>query len=161
MEKIFQRLIDNNLAELGGLTIDATIPVTESLANEIIESSLQDQSQIEYARVYIQGGNRIALDVKSTLWPWLITVKLKLFSSVDVTHSPTIRAFLENHVILAKLGSLIQALPKGTTIYRDQVSINIESFMPVPELRQLMGLIRVMEIRTEEGKLFFDIKIRQ
>lgn len=161
MENIFQRLLDNNLTELDGLTVDATIPVTESLANEIITVSLQENQQIEYVSAYIHGENRITLDVKSSLWPWPLKVKLKLFASVDVKHSPTIRAFLENHLLLVKLGSLIQALPNGINIYKDQLSINIEALIPIPELRNLLGLIQVMEIRTEEGRIFFDIKIRQ
>ena len=161
MEKIFERLIDSDLAELNGLTVDATIPVSESLANEFIDLTLQENPQLEYCRVHIHGENRITLEVKSPRWPWPLHVKLKLFRSVDVTHSPTIRAFLENHGLLGKLGSLLNMLPDGIMIYEDQLSINIEAFMPGQELRKLLELIKTMDVRTEEGRIFFDIKIRK
>jgi hypothetical protein len=64
-------------------------------------------------------------------------------------------------VLLGKLGSLLRALPSGINIYGDQVSINIESFLPLQEQRKLLGLIKAIEIRTEEGKIFFDIKVGQ
>jgi hypothetical protein len=48
MEKILQRLIDRNFEELHGLTIHASIPVPEELANEIVASALQGNAQLEY-----------------------------------------------------------------------------------------------------------------
>lgn len=158
MDRIFKRLIDSDLADLSGLTVDATIPVTESLANEFIAMSLQENPQLEYCQVHIHGENRITCHVKSSRWPWPFNVRLKLFSSVDITHSPAIRAFMQNYALLGKLGSLFNALPDGVNVYEDQVSINIQSLMTSQEERKLLGLIKAMEIRTEEGRIFFDIK---
>ena len=161
MDKIFQRLIDDNLPELSGLTVSATISVTESLANELIAILLEEEPQIESCHVRIHGGNRLTINVKSPLLPWLLKVKLKLFGSVDFTRTPVIRAFLENHVLLGKLGAWINALPRGVNIYKDQVSISIEPFITSPESRKLLGLIEAVEIKTEEGQIFFDIKARK
>lgn len=161
MDKILSRLIDGELAEPGALTVDATVAMTESLANELNAIVLEGNAQIEYVRVHIHRENRVTLDVKSPLWPWPISVKLKLFGAVDMTHSATVRAFLENHVLLGKLGALLKALPSGIKIYEDQVSINLESFLPVQEQRKLLSLIQAIEISTEEGKIFFDVKVRK
>ena len=40
MDKIFQKRIDKNFADLKGATVDASIPVSQSLINEWIEASL-------------------------------------------------------------------------------------------------------------------------
>lgn len=161
MDKIFQRLIDANFEALDGLTVDASIPVTEQLANEIIATALQENPELEYCRVKIQRENRITCDVKSPRWPWPFNVKLRLFGSVDFTGSPTLRAFLENNILLGQLGSLFHALPDEVRIFEDQVSVDLGTFVRSQEHKALLALIETLEIRTEEGRIFFDIKIRK
>lgn len=161
MDKIFQRLVVGSPAELSGLTVDARISISEELANEIIVVALQGDPHVAYCHAQIHSGNRIALDVKSSRWPWPFHVKLKLFSAVDVAHSPTIRAFLENHVLLGKLGSLFHVLPDGIHFYEDQIAVDIGAFINSGEQKMLLSLIETAEIRTEEGSLFIDIAIQK
>ena len=59
MDTIFKRVLENNFSEFNGLTIDASIPVTESLANEIITAALSDNREITYCHVKIQRENRV------------------------------------------------------------------------------------------------------
>lgn len=161
MEKIFQRWTDNELLELSGLTIDAVVSVTESLAAELIAIAVQENPQIDYCRVHIYGENRVTLDVKSPLWPWPFNIKLKLFGSVDLTRSPTVRAFLENHMLLGKLSSLFNALPYGINIYEDQIAIDIGAFVDLQERRVFLDAIKSIEIKTSEGRLILDIAIKK
>lgn len=160
MDEIFQRLIDTNFSELPGLSIEASIPVPENLVNEIIQSALQGNRNISYCRLRINRDNRVIADVKSPLLPWSVHLKLKLFRSVDFTGSPKVRAFLENNILLGKLGSLFKALPKGIAMYNDQLTIDIESFLP-PELKRLLTLAKSIDIRTEESKIILDVKIEK
>jgi hypothetical protein len=161
MDKIFQRLIDGDLADLSGLTVDATITVSEPLANEIVILALEGNPQVEYCRLQIRPANQITLDVKSPRWPWPFKIKLKLFGSVDLTHSPTIRAFLENNVLLGKLGSLFKMLPDGIHFYEDQIAVDIGVFLNSREQNMLLDLIKTAEIRTEEGRMLIAITIQK
>lgn len=158
MDKIFQRIIDNNFSELPGLVVDASIPVPESLINEIVQATLQGNRAISYCRVTVGRDNEVAADVKSPLLPWTIHLKMKLFGSVDFTSSPKVRAFLENNVLLGKLGALFKALPEGINIYNDQVVVDIESFLS-PEQKGLLDLVTSANIKTIEGKVILDVKI--
>ena len=158
MDAIFERLLGNNFSELVGLTLDASIPVTEQLANEIIESALQGNPNITYCRVAISRENRVRVSVKSPRWPWPVDLKLKLFRNVDFTDSPRVRAFLENNILLGKLGALFKALPDGITIYENQISVDIGSFLHTQQQKRLLDLVKSVEIKTEEGKVIFDIK---
>lgn len=160
MDKIFQRWTDNELPELSGLTIDAVVSVTESLVAELIAIAVQENPQIDYCRVHIYDENRVTLDVKSPLWPWPFHLKLKLFGFVDLTHSPTVRAFLENHVLLGKLSSLFNALPDGIKIYEDQIAIDIGAFVDLRERRVLLNAIKSIKIKTNEGKILLDIAVK-
>lgn len=161
MDKLFQRLIDGDLADLSGLTMDATITVTEPLANEIVILALEGNPQVEYCRVQIRPANKITLNVKSPHWPWPFNIKLKLFGSVDLTHAPTIRAFMENNVFLGKLGSLFKVLPDGIHFYEDQIAVDLGMFLNSREQKMLLGLIRAAEIRTEEGRILIAIAIQK
>jgi hypothetical protein len=158
IDEIFQRIFDNNFSELPGLTIDASIPVPESLVNEVIEASLQGNKTISYCRVTIGPNNRVSADVKSPLLPWTIHLKMKLFSSVDFTGSPKVRAFLENNLLLGKLGALFKVLPDGIRVYDDQVAVEIGTFLP-PQPKQLLELVKSADIHTTEGTVILDVRI--
>jgi hypothetical protein len=161
MDAIFQRIIDNNFSELHGLDVNAIIPVPERLVNEIIAASLQGNKNIEYCRVSIGGQNRVTVNLKTPLWPWPFTLKLKLFRDVDFSGSPKARAFLENNVLLGKVGALFRTLPNGILLYEDQVSVDIGSFLQTPEQKRYLQLVKAVAISTEIGTIIFDVKIQK
>jgi hypothetical protein len=102
MDKIFQRVIDNNFSDLAGLTADASIPVPEYIVNEIIEAALRGNKKIKNCRVSISGQNKVSVNLKTTLWLWPINLKLRLERSVDFTGRPKIRASLENNRVYSE-----------------------------------------------------------
>jgi hypothetical protein len=160
MDAIFQRLIGNNFSELAGLTVDASIPVPEQIVNEVIEAALQGNKNIRECRVSISGQNKVSVNLKTPLWLLPIHIKLKLESSIDFTSSPKVRAALENNVLLGKLGALFKMLPEGVNIEGDQVIVNVQAFLETLEQRKMLDLIKSVDIRTESGKMIFDIKIK-
>jgi hypothetical protein len=160
MDVIFNRLLGNNFSELPGLRVDARIPVSERLANEVIEISIRENKNIEYCRLSIGGQNRVVANIKTPLWPWPVGLKLKLFKEVDFSSSPKVRAFLENHLLLGRLGALVKALPEGIVLYKDQVSVDIGSFLQTTEQKRYLRLIKTVEINTEDGMIIFDVKIK-
>lgn len=160
MDEIFQRIIDNNLSDLKGLTVDASIPVPGQLVNEIIAAALQGNKNIEYCQVSIGGQNRVNVKLKTTMLPWPLDLRLKLFRSVDLARSPRIRASLENNLLLGKLGSFFKALPEWIKLYGDQVVLDIGSFLRTPQQKRFVDLIKSAEINTEERKLILDIHVR-
>ena len=160
MDEIFQKIIDNNFSDLKGLTVDASIPVPQNIINEIIEAALQGNKNIEYCRMSIGEQNRVAVKLKTTMLPWPLDLKLKLFKSVDLARSPRIRASLENNLLLGKLGSFFKALPEWIKLYGDQVVIDIGSFLRTPEQKRILDLIKSAEINTQDGKLILDFKVK-
>ena len=161
MDAIFQRLIDNNFSELTGLEVNATVPVSGPLVNEIIAASLRGNKNLEYCRVSIGEQNRLTADIKSPLWPWPFHLKLKLFREVDFSGSPKVRAFLENNVLLGKLGALFKALPPEIVLYEDQISVDIGSFLRTPEQKRYLQLVKSVEISTRPGMIIFDVNIQR
>jgi len=161
MDKIFQKIIDNNLSDLKGTVVNATVPVPEYLINEMIEAALQGNRNIESCRVSIYAQNRVSTNVKTTLLPWSLNLKLKLDSSVDLASfsSPKIRAWLENNRLLGKLGSFFNALPEGVKLYGEQLVLDIGSFLQTPEQKRMLNLVKSVGMSTEDGKLILDMKI--
>jgi len=160
MDEIFRKLIDNNLSDLAGLTVDASIPVPEHIVNEIMEAALRGNKNIKDCLVSISGHNKVSVNLRTPLWLWPINIKLKLERSVDFSGSPKIRASLENNALLGKLAALFKALPDGVSMQGDQVIVDVQSFLATPEQRKMLDLIKSVEVKTEQAKLFFDVKVK-
>ena len=160
VNRITQKIIENDFADLDGLAVDASLPMPQQMINEIIAAALQGNQNIEYFRVSIGEENRISVNVKTTRWPWPVNLKVWVFKSVDITPAPTIRVLLENNVILGKLGSFFKVLPEGVKLYGNQIVIDIMSFLKTEQQKKLLAMIKSMEIQTVKGKLIFDVQIR-
>ena len=160
MDKIFQKIINNNFSDLKGTTVDASVPVPQVLINELIEAALKGTKNITSVRASVHPQNRVSLDVKTSLLPWTLNLKLRLDTSVDLASysSPKIRAWMENNRLLGSLGSLFNALPEGIKLYGDQVVIDLGAFLRTPEQKRILELIKSIGIRTEPGKLILDVK---
>jgi hypothetical protein len=159
MEEILQRLIRGNFSELGGLTAQATIPVPEHLINEFIAETVRGNKNITDCRVSISSQNRVSIDLKTPLWPWPVNLKLRLENEVDLGDSPGIKATLENHGLLGKLGSALKAFPEGIHMKGDQLVIDIGPFLAGTEYGNMLDLIQSIHIMTESARIFLDVKI--
>ena len=161
MDKLFQKVIQNNFSDLKGTTVDATVPVPQSLINELLAETLKGNKNVSALQASIHPQNRVSLDVKTTLLPWPLNLKLKLDKSVDFASysSPKIRAWMENNRLLGNLGSLFNALPEGIKLYGDQLVIDLGVFLRETEHRKLLDLVKSVAIRTEEGRIILDARI--
>lgn len=161
MDEIFQEIIARDFSDLQGLTAELFLPLRQDLINKLIESGVQGNKDIESCQVSIHGQNRVLVTLKAALWPWPLHLKLRLDNFVDFMSysSPKIRAWLENNRLLGSLGSFFHALPEGIKLYGDQVVIDIGVFLPSPEQKRMLDLIKSVEIKTEEGKVNLDVKI--
>jgi len=161
MDKIFQKIINNNFADFKGMIADASVPVPEYLINELIEAALQGNRNITSCHVSIHGQNRVFANVKTTLLPWSLNLKLKLDNSIDLASfsSPKIRAWLENNILLGKLGAFFNMLPAWIKLYGEQIVLDLGVFLETPEQKRMITLVKSVGIRTEEGKIILEIKI--
>lgn len=161
MDKIFQKIIDNNFSDLKGTTVDASVPVPEYLINEIIQAALQGDQNIEACRLSIHQHNRINVNLKTTLLPWSLNLKMKLDNSVDFASfsSPKIRAWLENNILLGRIGSFFNMLPGWIKLYGEQIVLDIGAFLQTPEQKRMLDMVKSVGIRTEESKVILDVKI--
>ena len=161
MDKIFQRLVANNFSELKGTSVDASVPVPQSLINELIATSLRGNKSIQSCQVTVHPQNKLAVAVKTTLLPWPLNLKLKVDKFVDFESysSPKLRAWLENNRLLGSLGSLFNALPEGIKLYGDQVVIDLGSFVRTPQEKRWLALVKSVDIQTEESRVIIDAKI--
>ena len=162
MEEIFQKIIARNFGDLAGLTANASIPVSGSLLNEIIEVALEGDGTIDSCQVSIHEQNRVSVRLKTSLLPWALNLKLKLDNSVDLASfsSPKMRAWLENNQMLGSLAAAFHALPEWIKLYGNQVVVDLGFFLRTPAQQRLFDLVKSIEIRTEADKAIFDARIR-
>jgi hypothetical protein len=162
MDNVFQKIIANNFSDLKGSTVDASIPVPQALINELIQVSLRGNKNIASCLVSVHPQNRISVNVKTTLLPWPLNLKLKLDKSVDLGSysSPKVRAWMENNRLLGSLGSLFNALPERIKLYGDQIVIDLGAFLRSSEQKRLLKLVKFVGINTEEGIVVLDVKLK-
>jgi hypothetical protein len=162
MEKVFQRIIQDNFSDLPGATVDAWVPFPQSLINELIEAVLEGNRNIESCRVIIHEQNRLAVRVKTSLLPLALDLKLKLDTSVDFASysSPKLRAWMENNRWLGAVGSMLNVLPEGIKLYGNQIVIDLGYFLRKPEQRRILELVKSVGISTEEGKVILDVDVQ-
>ena len=162
MDKIIQKLVDNNFSDLKGTTVDASIPVPQSLINELIKEMLKGNKNIASIQVSVHPQNRVSMDVKTALLPWALNLKLRLDRSVDFASysSPKLRAWMENNRLLGSLGSSLNALPEGIKLYGNQVVIDLGAFLRTPEQRRFLELVKSVGVETEAGRVIMDINIQ-
>jgi hypothetical protein len=161
MDKIFQKLIEDNFSDLKGATVAASIPVPEALLNEFIQAELMGNKNIASIQLSVHAQNKVSANIKTTLLPWPLNLKLKLDRFVDfASHSsPKLRAWMENNRLLGSLGAFFNALPPGIKLYGDQLVIDLGAFLREPQQKRMLSLVKSVDIRTEEGKLLLDAKI--
>jgi hypothetical protein len=159
IDDILFRLVNSGFIELAGLRADASIPVPESLVNEITQVALQGNRTISDCRLSIHDENRVMVYLRTPLWPWPLHLRLRLERSVDLTGSPKIKATLENHLLLGKMGAALKALPEGISLQHDQVVVDVQTVLTAPEQRRLLKLIKSMQIHTEEAKVILHVKL--
>lgn len=162
MDKIFQKIIDSNFSDFKGSTLHGSVPVSQSLINEITVIALQGNRTIRDCEVLIHAGSMVSVNVRTTLLPWVLKLRLKLDKSLDLGSysSPKLRAWLENHRLLGSLGSFFNMLPEGIDVYGNQLVIDMGVLLETSEQKKLLALIRSAEIRTEEGKVIFEVSIK-
>jgi len=161
MDRILQKIIKNNFSDFKRAIVDASVPVPQSLVNEFIAVALEGNKNLASIQAAIHPQNRISLNMKTTLLPWVLNLKLKLDKEVDFASyaSPKIRAWLENNRLLGSLGALFNVLPEGIKLYGDQVVVDLGAFLREPEYRRLLSLVKSVGIRTEEGRIILDARI--
>ena len=160
MDKIFQRLLETNFSDLRGTTVAASIPLSQSLINELVREALKGNRTIAPLQLYIHPQNRVSLDMKTTLLPWPLNLKLRLDTSVDLASysSPKIRAWLENNRLLGSLGSLFNALPEGIRLYGNQAVVDLGAFLRTPDQKRFLSLVKSVDIRTEDSRVILDVQ---
>lgn len=161
MEEIFQRIIQTGYSDLKGASIQASIPVPEDLINEMIQVALLGNKNIESCQVSLHSQNRAEVSLKTTVLPWALNLKLKLDKSVDFASygSPKVRAWLENNRLFGSVGSFLNLLPEGIKLYGNQIVVDIGAFLQTSQQKNLLALIKSIDIRTEEGRTILDVRI--
>jgi hypothetical protein len=55
---------------------------------------------------------------------------------------------------------MFNALPEGIKIYGNQLVVDLEAFLRPPGQKRLLDLVKSVEIKTEEGKVILDARMR-
>lgn len=144
--------------DLAGTTINATVPVSERLLNEIVAATLPKNVPVRDVRVHPEPGNRFSVRIapKAAFLPQL-TLKL------DIERQPQFPTQPELVLRMATMGGLLgfasaafpiaSMLPPGVRLEGERIVVDLRALAHREGVLDLLELVKDLQITTEAGRL--------
>lgn len=158
MIHILNQQIENGFSGIKGANINATIPITENLVNEIIGQQIKKINYIDQVYVQILPNQEINLTLKK-----IITYKLKakISKQIQFPHNPTITLEIMGVGIgiFSWLASALNKLPKYITIASNSMKIDLSKVVDKKISSTFFPLIKNAAITTTNQKFLLSLSI--
>ena len=159
---VFAQLRALQFADLKGARLAASIPVSERLLTALVAASLPPTTKIRDLSVHPQDGNRLTVRIKLPHADFLppVAVNLLIERQPELPDSPLILRLLTFPAIISMVGaafSMSSVLPAGIRMEKDRVSIDLKALLERYGYADLIPLIRGVRVRTEEGRMIFEV----
>jgi hypothetical protein len=164
LSAILERLRDSRLAEVKGARASLSIPVRESLLNELIAAALPPSGAIRDLHVRPQAGNRLAVRGRASRLDFLppVTISLQIEQQPQLPDTPLVVRILSLPGLLSVAGSLLSpsSLPPGIRLERERVLVDVRQLLERKGLGEVVPLIERLNVSSEEGRLLLDVDLR-
>jgi len=164
LSAILERLRDSRLAEVKGARASLSIPVPESLLNELIAAALPASGPIRDLHVRPQAGNRLAVRGRASRLDFLppVTISLQIEQQPQLPDTPLVVRILSLPGLLSVAGSLLSpsSLPPGIRLERERVLVDVRQLLERKGFGEVVPLIERLNVNSEEGRLLIDVDLR-
>ena len=162
---IVEGLQRSGFAELKGLRASARVPLAEPLLNELIRGNLPANGAVRELRVRPQAGNRFDVLLKlarpAFLPPLSITGVIE--QQPDFPAAPFVVIRLSTLPGIMSLAggaaAFFNVLPPGLRLEGDRLLVNIAELARTHGRTDVLGLIRRLNVETEEGAVVLDLDV--
>ena len=169
-----QRLKADNFGDLRGARINAVIPLTEHLLNEIVAQQAEQSGTVKEMSIRIPGANRIVLFVSakvSALFgikiPVKKTLEMEIAPEVPLLPSPRLQLHIVKGLsgleknLISWLENLISRLvPGDISMEGDTITVDFGSVMRKRGLDDARHFIETVSVDGEPGKLVISASLR-
>lgn len=172
---IVTKLKADNFRELRGARINAVIPLTENLLNEIVTRQARQSGVVEEMAIRLPGGNRLVLFVKARVPTKVFGIKIPVKKAIEmeVAHqvplqpSPRLQlriveglSGLEKTLISLLENIISRSVPGEISMQDDRLTIDFGALLRKKGLDFTAEMIEEVNIDGEAGKLIVSASLR-
>lgn len=171
---IANRLKADNFRDLQGARINAVIPLSESLLNEIVTRQARQSGVVEEMAIRLPGGNRIVLFVKAKVPTKLFGIKIPVKKAIEmeVAHQVPLRpspqlqlriveglSGLEKAFISLLENIISRSVPGDIAMHDDRLTIDFGDLLRKKGLNFATEMVEEINIDGEAGKLIVSASV--
>lgn len=163
--RIVEQLRASRFADLGGMRLGASIPIAESLLNDVVTALLPPSAHVAGLSVHPQRGNRIAVRAKLARVEFLppLNVTLEIERQPELPDGPLVLRLLSLPGLISLLGPSLPVaarLPPGVRMDKDRIYVDLKALADSQGLADLLPLLSQIRIVTDDGKLIVELDVR-
>lgn len=165
MNQTLARLLDHlqntDFGEIAGTRIFATVPIAETLVNQIIRDTMPQTLPVRELSIQPLDGNRLSVRVtpRAMFMPSL-TLSLNIERQPDIPTSPVLVLRLATMPgILSLAGpALQQSLPPGVRLQGEVILVDVAELARHHGLERVFSRLRQLRLTTDAGRLLLTIE---
>jgi hypothetical protein len=161
---LLQRQQRDGFPGLAGADVAATIPVSESLINEMIAQLLSPGGKVREIRVRAEESNHVTAEIRLSRPNFLpaIPVKFAIEHQPEFPERSTLELKLaQSSALFAKAASLLPFLPApppGIEIDGDRIRIDIRRLLAERNNADWLEYVTDLRVSTRAGAIVLDIR---
>ena len=167
MEKLFNKYREHDFSEFKGIHLDATLPFTEVVLNDVVQEFLgAHNDNVQHLRIVIRDQNILNVDVRVKLGFLAKTFNFDTIvgEQIDFQASPKLKISLSGSGlplgILARIANKIfGVLPEEVNIVGRTIEVNLSTMLSDHGLHDIIPLLKVARIETISEKLILHLRI--
>jgi hypothetical protein len=165
VSRVLEALQASRFADLKGARVSASIPIAESLINELIAATLPPSIPVRTVTLHPQQGNRARVTAKLTRPEFLppISLTLEIESQPAMPDSPLVLRVSSLPGLVALAGAALpvsSALPPGVRLDGQRVLVDVKVLLERFGYGAIVPFLETVKVATEEGRLMLDVEVR-
>lgn len=161
MPDILRQLRSSGFRDISGSRFTATVPLSESLVNQLIASSLPPNAPVRSVVLQAEAGDRLSVRVspKAALIPAL-TLELAIDEQPQLPGSAVLvlrMATLSGLFGLAS-GAITGMLPPGVRLDGERIRVDLRTIAHERGLGDVIDYLTQLHVRTEQGRIVLHVE---
>ena len=163
LQRILQHLLATGFGDIAGTRVFATIPITESLLNQLIRETMPPDLPVRDVSIRPEDGNvlSVRLTPRAMLIP-AITLKVNIERQPDIPTSPVLVLRLATMPgILGLAGAALpleRMLPPGVRMQGEVIMVDLQAMARQHGFEGYFHHLRQLRVTTDRGRVLVTVE---
>jgi hypothetical protein len=160
LSELLRRLQATRFRDLAGSRITADVPISETLLNQLIASSLPQTAPVRSVAIRPEAGDHFSVRIvpKMALIP-AITLKLVIERQPELPESPILQlrmATLSGLFGLAS-GAIAGMLPPGVRLEGERILVDLRTIAAERGFGEVFDYVAAVQVHSDEGRVVLHV----